>query len=432
VSDTTNTTYDIIVIGAGVAGLAAAGRLLAAGKRVIVLEARDRVGGRVHTIHDPAWPIPIERGAEFVHGRPRETWDILAAAGLTAYDVPDQHWYLKNGQLRHDDTFWERIEPIFTRMKNHGHDDQSFAEFAASQRDLNFEDVSLASSYVEGFDAADRHDVSIEWLDLASRAEEEVGDKQFRVTDGYDGVVRWLEAKVGAENIRLNATVNRIEWSQSAVSVYIGNEPLRARAAIITLPLGVLKAPIDAPGAIRFIPELPQAKRDALGKLRMGAVVKVILRFAEPFWEKHGDEDVNFMHDPAQMLPTWWTSLAVRSPVLTAWTGGPTAQLLAQQTREQILDTSLGILSKMLSSSRSEIDGLLRDSHVCDWPNDPLARGAYSYAAVGGAHSADELAKPVQGTLFFAGEATHKGMSGTVAGAIETGYRAAAEILSGS
>ena len=260
--------------------------------------------------------------------------------------------------------------------------------------------------------------------------EEEVGDKQFRVTNGYDGVVRWLESKVTAENIRLNATVDRIEWSASTVSVHIGNERCETRAAIITLPLGVLKAPIDAPGAIRFILELPQAKRDAIGKLRMGAVVKVILRFDEPFWEKRVHEDVNFMHDPAQMLPTWWTSLSVRSPVLTAWTGGPTAQLLAQQTPQQILDTSLGILSKMLRISRSEIDGLFAIRTYATGPMIRWRTAAYSYAAVGGAHAADELARPVQDTLFFAGEAAHKGMSGTVAGAIQTGYRAAAEVIS--
>src|SRR4051794_35902821 len=92
--------FDVIVIGAGVAGLAAAARLVAAGKRVLVLEARDRVGGRVNTLHEPDWPIPIERGAEFIHGKPKETWEILSAGAISAYQVPDEHWQLKDGKLR--------------------------------------------------------------------------------------------------------------------------------------------------------------------------------------------------------------------------------------------------------------------------------------------------------------------------------------------
>ncbi|HMB94805.1 MAG TPA: FAD-dependent oxidoreductase, partial [Tepidisphaeraceae bacterium] len=166
--------------------------------------------------------------------------------------------------------------------------------------------------------------------------------------------------------------------------------------------------------------------RNAVSKLKMGGVVKVLLRFAEPFWEKAVDENVNFMHAFGEAIPTWWTSLAIRAPVLTGWAGGPAAQRLSQQSPEEILEQSLKILAKITRSSRCK--SLLRAWKVCDWQNDPFSRGAYSYGGVGGADAAAQLAKPIEQTIFFAGEATHPGMSGTVAGAIASGHRAAAEI----
>jgi monoamine oxidase len=419
-------SFDVIVIGAGAAGLAAAQRLSAAGKRALVLEARDRVGGRIHTIHDPQWPIPIERGAEFIHGRPKETWEILRAAAISAYDVPDEHWDFKSGKLKHDPKFWDRIDNVLSRLGKHKGPDQSFADFVASRRGVKPKDAAEATAYIEGFDAADAKRVSVEWLKLAGRAEEEIGDQLFRMAGGYDGLVGWLqrEAESHGAQIRFNSVVTEIRWTRSDVTVNLrdGNS-FRAKCAVVTLPLGVLRS-----SDVRFVPPL-DAKRKSLEHLRMGGVVKVILRFEEPFWEREVDEKASFMHATGEALPTWWTALSVRAPVLTAWTGGPGAEHLARKTHAEILDRAMKILSKMTGIKRARCDALLRGSHVCDWPNDPFARGAYSYATVGGARAAAQLARPIEDTLFFAGEATHPGMSGTVAGAIETGYRAAKEVL---
>ena len=100
---------DAIIIGAGAAGLAAAGDLARAGKRIAILEARDRIGGRIDTVHDTTWPLPIERGAEFIHGRPKETFNILSQAAISAYDVVDTHWSKVSGRLKRQESFWDKI-----------------------------------------------------------------------------------------------------------------------------------------------------------------------------------------------------------------------------------------------------------------------------------------------------------------------------------
>ena len=128
--------FDTLILGAGGAGLAAARRLSQNGQRVIVLEARDRVGGRVHTLHEQDWPVPVELGAEFVHGRPRETWDIIRAADLNAYDVPDEHLHLTGGRLRKIDHFWSRVDDVMARMEKlrRPKDNLSFAEYVRERR----------------------------------------------------------------------------------------------------------------------------------------------------------------------------------------------------------------------------------------------------------------------------------------------------------
>jgi monoamine oxidase len=202
------------------------------------------------------------------------------------------------------------------------------------------------------------------------------------------------------------------------------------RAAVITVPIGILHLAQGEEGRIAFDPELPAEKREALGKLGMGNVVKVILRFSEPFWEKR-ISDLDFCHAPGAAFPTWWTTLPLRTAVLTGWAGGPAADALSGLSEDELLTEAVKTLSKLMGVPRKKIEGLLAGAHVADWRREPLTRGAYSYARVGGAAAARKLGRPVGGTLFFAGEATETGLVGTVAGAIASGHRVAREILRG-
>ncbi|HEY7087193.1 MAG TPA: NAD(P)/FAD-dependent oxidoreductase [Tepidisphaeraceae bacterium] len=428
-----HSVYDTIVVGAGVAGLAAAGDLAAAGRSVLVLEARDRAGGRIDTRRDPGWPMPIEGGAEFVHGRPKVTWDILGRASLLAYDVTDSHWHTQGGKLQKLDNFWRKMDRVQRRMDREKKD-QSFAEFLRHtwfSRDLQ----TLATMYVEGFDAADRDRVGIQWLSAAARGEELMGEGLFRIAQGYDGVVKALLSGVEERAaIRLNSVVRELRWSADRVTITLqNNRTYRAHQAIITLPAGVLQAPAGAKGAVRFQPDLPRQTREAIRLLPMGGVVKLMLRFAEPFWEKAIDPNVSFMHGtPEDPVPTWWTQMPMRCPVLTGWAGARAARRLSRQPKSKVIAQAIEMISRMTNVPRRRCQLMLQETRVFDWPADPFARGAYSYGAVGGVNAADVLARPIENTLFFAGEATHAGMSGTVSGAIETGHRAASEALARS
>ena len=422
--------FDVIILGGGAAGLMAARDLARAKRRVLILEARDRAGGRIHTIHDPAWPLPIEHGAEFIHGQPPETMKLLAEGSSPAYDVPDLHWNRERGRLRKDESFWEAVETVFDKIDKNKGRDLSLADFLAKHSwSISRRTARLAEAFVEGFDAADKRQVGVEWIKLANRAEEELGEGLMRVTRGYGSLIQCLESQVigGGATIQLNHPVSEVRWNRSDVTIVAARNEYRARAALVTLPLGVLQAPVGQPNAVRFIHELTQ-KRKPLALMRMGPVVKVILQFDRPWWEKQVEPGVSFMHAPEEIFTTWWTTLPIRTSMLTGWSAGRLANRIAHRSRSEVLDQALRDLTRITRISPARCKAMLRDWHLCDWQSDPYAMGAYSYGGVNGAHAADELAKPIDKTLFFAGEATHKGMSGTVSGALASGRRAAREI----
>lgn len=426
----------MLIIGAGAAGLAAARDLTRAGKSVVLLEARDRVGGRIHTIREKGWPLPIELGAEFVHGRPPETWEIIRAARLAPYDVSDSHHWLENGTLLKLGDFWDEVEAILGRLEQIGSEDVSFVQFLdrfcpdASPRARQ---MSLA--FIEGFDGADATRVSARSLAQEQRASQEIDEEQlFRLIDGYDRVAQMLLDGCDPDrlNLRFGEPVTEVRWKPGSAQISARSGTFSASQALITLPLGVLKA-----GAVRFEPGLPE-KRRATDLLEMGSVVKTMLRFNEAFWETErlatvppdqSLKDACFLHARGPLVFTWWTLLPVRAAVLVGWSGGPAAAKLSNRPSEDILTEALGSLAQFLGTDAATLRSRLRSWHVADWQADPLSRGAYSYTLVGGTDAHETLARAVQNTLFFAGEATHKGQSGTVAGALASGARAAREIL---
>jgi monoamine oxidase len=423
--------FDILILGAGAAGLAAAVQLSAREHRTLILEARDYVGGRIRTLLDGNFPMPVELGAEFIHGRPNETFSIVKSANLHAYDVTDTHWQKLNGRLKPDESFWEELDRVFNKIDRHRGNDMSLGQFL-SRHAFRPKIKRLVESYVEGFDAADRRQVGIEWLKLANRAEEALGEGLFRVAGGYNQVIQWMRDRAVSQgaNIELNAPVNQVRWSKGNVELTTNDGRLfTAGAAIITLPLGVLQIAAGNPGHVQFDPPL-KSKQDALRLLRMGPVIKLFVDFDQRWWEKQVSFEANFIHAPGEKFPTWWTALPFRSSMLTGWCAGPAASSFEGQTSEQIFRAGLDSLIRITGIGAARCRKMLRAWHVADWRSDPLSRGGYSFGAVNGAGAAAQLGKPVDKTLFFAGEATHPGMSGTVSGAIATGQRAAKEILS--
>ena len=411
--------YDVVIIGAGAAGLAAARALTGAGQRVCLVEARPRIGGRIHTIHLADLPLPIELGAEFIHGEIGATFDIVDAASLLTAQLPDDHWWLRNGTPERIRDFWGEIDRVRAKIGKLSRD-VSFAAFLRRRRDLSPRLRQLACNFVEGYHASHADRMSASVLRTAD-GEQEISNKQFRIANGQDALIEWLRAGIdpGRAEILLGTAVTRVQWSEGSVVVHCGERNMRAKKLIATIPIGVWKA-----GVIEFDPPLREKER-ALEKLETGHVVKIAFHFRERFW---GDT-INFLHTNDRFMPTWWTLAPFRAPILTGWAGGHAADALLAEGEAARIDRALQSMASAWNVPRRRLDTLLAGTFMHDWQSDPFTRGAYSYAGVGGANAHAALAKPMKKTLFFAGEATSSDQTGTVAGAIESGQRAAREVL---
>jgi monoamine oxidase len=433
--------WDAIVIGAGAAGLAAARGLVGAGLTALVLEARDRPGGRIHTRRDPAWPLPVELGAEFLHGDAEATRALARAAGLAVLELPERHAWAGPRGWRPLSDMWPRFLRLCAGIDTEGRD-RSFAEFLASRRRLPRELRTLARMLVEGYHGAPVAEVSAQSLAAEPEDAAPARNRQHRMADGYGGLLRWLHAGLpaGQAELRLSTPVTKVRWSRGRVTVHgrtAWGAPLpalRARAAVIALPVGVLKAAPGAEGAVQFEPPLAGKER-VLRAFTEAPVQKVMLRFREAFWDEESFASARtgrpglppqYLHAPGAAFPTWWTSAPVGSPVLTGWAGGPAAAL-ASSRPEVRLDRALAALARALGVARAFVDERLLAWAHHDWSADPWSRGAYTYLRVGGRGARAQLATALDGTLFFAGEATSEDESGTVSGALASGARAARE-----
>ncbi len=435
---------DVIVIGAGVAGLAAALQLARGGKSVQVFEARDRAGGRVHTARDPQTGFAIELGAEFIHGRPPILWNLLQSAGAEIQEIGGTPWCSENGQLERCN-FFSEVESLLAKMDDTGAD-RSFSDFLREHlADTSDETRRRALRYITGFHAANPDLISVHALVRGLRADEQIGGEQaFRAREGYSPLLLSFEDTLRGLSVpvQLGCVVQNLDWAQGRVRVHAarGKEgiTLTAEKALITLPLGVLQAPPGSTGAIRFDPDLPQ-KRAAAAQLEMGSVIRVTLCLREPVWEKTqgragtGAEplrNLGFLFSDDDLFPTWWTLAPDPSPVITGWAPAESARRLAGLPKDEVVTRAVESLARILHQPAKDLQNALVASYTHDWKQDEFARGAYSYVRVNGEAAKRQLAEAVQNTLFFAGEATDaQGRHGTVDGAIATGMRAAREIL---
>lgn len=434
-----------MIVGAGAAGLAAAQALTAAGRQVTILEARDRIGGRVFTHPDSTPQAPIELGAEFVHGRAPEIFNLAAKAGLQIQELHGSFWHTQQGKLCRDQFPSER-SPVFGRMAKYRGPDLSFRRFLDEYcADLAAQEKLWATAYVEGFHAANAELISVHSMVEGEKAEEKIdGGRQFRLAQGYGGLVEALRRAVDPAlcHWQLSQAVRAVRWQEGTVeleSAPPGGDAVslhHGKCALITLPLSVLQMPPHSPGAVRFAPPL-EMKQAALSQLNMGAAVHLTLAFRKAFWRDtalpgapRGLSDLLFLFSDNPWFPTWWSKLPSGAPVLTAWSAGPRAQQYCGQGAEAVTEKALSALAAILGMKKEQVAGLVQGAYFHDWQADPFSRGAYSYVMAGGNEAQKRLAAPVSGTLFFAGEATnYHGHHATVHGAMSSGYRAAAEIL---
>lgn len=419
----------VLVIGAGAAGLAAARVLTAAGRPVRILEARDRIGGRIHTVRHASLPLPIELGPEFVHGEPEEIIGLVRAHGLTTCEVGEQHAVFERGRLRPVGGFWSRVEQVLQGLDSGGADRSVEAALHPRRRSKAGQ---WAARYVEGFHAADLRGMSVRALARSERGQGSGSSGAARILSGYDALIDAMAVPLHGPlvDLRLRTVVREIRWKPGRVTVITGGasgEPAEAHdgpAAIVTVPLGVLKD-TGGPGGVLITPA-PEAWLDAMQLLAMGNVLRLVLQFRQVPWP----EDLGFLHLPGALLPTWWTPAPIRAPMITAWAGGPSAKQLLGRDRQELAAVALDVLAPAIGVERERLGDLLVEAYHHDWSADPFSRGAYSYALVGGADAFSALGRPIEGTLVAAGEATAgDGENGTVQGAIASGERAARAIL---
>lgn len=430
-------SYDVVIVGAGAAGLAAAAELGRTGLSVCVLEARERIGGRIHTLHEPQAPVPLELGAEFIHGQAPAVMRWLERANATAMDTVQTRWNLHAGRLRSGDDMFAQLRAGLRKIRK-PRQDLPFAEFLNSRaaRVLSRPVRDFARVLVEGFDAADATrvstlDILAEWTGQAA-----ADAPTLRPVNGYSVL---LAALLGAANqnrvrVLLNTVVRAVRWQRGRVDIEAlqSGRVIRARAsrAIVTLPLGVLQSGPEHAGTVLFDPPLTSKQR-SLDGLAMGPVLKVLLQFQSRFWETLDEGKYRraaFFHAPGAAFPTFWTLLPVRAAILTAWSAGPNAERLSLSSEDELIATALASLDSLFGA-RTDVRAQFQGASLHNWQTDPYARGAYSYVLAGGTHARKDLARPLLGTLFFAGEATEMKAAGTVGGALDSGARAARQVL---
>ena len=433
-------TLDVIVIGAGVAGLSAAVELQKAGLSFAILEARDRAGGRINTVDSKAGNV-IELGAEFLHGSVPDLMRIVESENLQYEQAKDDHLALVDGQLVDAEQYFENTQIILDKLEKRADArDVSFAEFGREliNEEPSYADaVEQATGYVEDLNACKASEVSIAWLRLVQKASEETnGDQFYRLNEGYSSLVDRLLSKLPAESIKLSHRVSEVTWESGKVIAQVRtlgqSHQLFSRAAIITLPVSLLQESCLAErrlaDSLNFIPELSE-KVPALRSIVFGQAYRVVLEFKSQIWKEYPFEKLGFIHSRTLPFTTWWSQAPASTPVLTAWAAGPKAIALNGKSKHEITAAALESLSVLSRISRKELESQLLDSHLHDWTLDPYSHGAYSYVLAGGDQAARELALPINDTLFFAGEATDwDGFTATVPGALRSGVRAAKEV----
>ena len=419
----TQENLDVIVIGAGAAGLMAAWEIIQTGKKVLIIEARNRIGGRIHTIYDEKFSLPIEGGAEFIHGDLPLTKLLLKKAGIAYPKAEGSVWRKEKNGLQKSD-FIEDYRDLNKKFKELTGDIPVADFFNQYLKDPKYEDLKKSlNGYVEGYYAADTTKAST----FALRDElQNSSDEQYRVESGYQTLVDFMHREFLQKggSAFLSSPVTAINWQSDYVEVTTTLQTFVSKKIINTVPIGVLQS-----GQIKFSPGI-EDKLTAAKQAGYGPVIKIIIQFDHAFWidkslTEKDTKNLSFLFSEEQ-VPTWWTQYPKEVAILTGWLGGSHAEKMKHLSNDEILQRAIKSLTSIFDIDTNYLNKKLLSWQVFNWATDPYSLGAYSYQIVGGAGVIKILKEPVGNKLFFAGEGLSDGPEiGTVEAALASGRETA-------
>lgn len=421
----------VVVVGAGVAGLTAAQALQRAGHRVVVLEGRDRIGGRTFTSR--VGPAAVDLGAAWIHGPEDNPVALLAQRNGVAYRPQDLT----------PDLFFDAVEGGVVPLDQLGEPFELAIGFEEDGVELSAE-LGAGASVTEALDSYFADVTATPGVErrarfIAASLVEEIGGPLDRVSfdslvhgeyvelDGGDqvldgGYATIVELLADGLEVRTSMTVTAIDTTGDVAVVTVDGEDVEARRVIVTVPLGVLKA-----GTISFEPPLPERTTAAIERLGMGSYEKVVFVFDERFWTDEFQVGIAHLSDASEGLefPTFFDMTEFAgAPTLVCLYSGAFAVRAQQGPLESITAACLGVLREVLGEVPAPVA-----SHATSWTDDPFSLGSYSYYTVeSGPDDTRALAEPPDGLLAFAGEATSVEAYQTVHGAFASGLREARRI----
>ena len=411
---------DILIIGAGASGLMAAKELSAKGKKVIIIEARNRAGGRINTLSEKHFSLQIEAGAEFIHGNLPLTLQLLKENNIPYAKMEGSMLRKKNGKWQDTEEEIEGWDEMMQKM-DELEQDMTLTDFLntffSAEKYTRLQQSAI--QFAQGFDVADENKASV--IGLRDEWQHEQ-DQQYRIPGGYMQLIDAMTMTCLRQHceIHFSEEVNKIAWNKNKVAVTTSsNEQFSAEEIILTVPISILQNE----GAITFVPTIPD-KINAAKQIGFGGVIKVLIQFETAFWRDVQQDALFFFAE--EIIPVWWTQHPATNNLLTGWLGGPKAYALQDSSPEQILDTALQSLAAIFNKKLPAVTAW----YVANWQKEPYTLGAYSYNTLPSKEAKVILKEPVENTIYFAGEAIYTGdAQATVEAALVSGKEVAEKLL---